>query len=123
MNELPLVLFVEDDEDVRELTTYVLEDAGYAVHGVCHGREAVDAMENGLRPHAIILDLAMPVMTGWSFWDWMQVSPFASVPVVIFTSTRHEGPMGASRVLHKGRGAHELLDALRALVTREPKTA
>jgi len=74
----------------------------------------VQTLEAGVRPNAIVLDMSMPVMNGWRFWDWMQGTPFASIPVVVFTATGlTPGAMGASvRLVSKGREPRELLNAL-----------
>lgn len=110
----PLLLLAEDDDDTRETIATLLTDAGYEVIPVRHGGEAVSALERGARPQAIVLDLAMPVMNGWRFWDWMQTSAFAAIPIIVFTATGlTQGALGAVRVLQKGRSPNELLDALR----------
>ena len=62
---MPTLLLVDDSEVVREVLRLVaaadgrLEVVGEAVNG----RDGVDAAER-LQPDAIILDVAMPVMTG-----------------------------------------------------------
>ncbi|MDP2344952.1 MAG: response regulator [Deltaproteobacteria bacterium] len=109
-----MLLVAEDDDDLRETMSNMLGEAGYAVHAVRHGGEAVHALEaGGVRPRAIVLDLVMPVMNGWNFWDWLQGSPFAGVPIIIFTATGlSQGAFGAVRVVQKGRNPRDLLDAL-----------
>jgi DNA-binding NarL/FixJ family response regulator len=59
------VLLVDDSEDVREvLRLLVAADGRLEVVGeAVNGQEAVEAAER-LQPDAIILDIAMPVMTG-----------------------------------------------------------
>ena len=113
----PLLLLAEDDDDTRETIATLLSDAGYEVLPVRHGGEAVKALEGGARPQVIVLDLVMPVMNGWRFWDWLQESPFVKVPLIVFTATGlTQGAMGRVRVLQKGRSPNELLDALRVCI-------
>ena len=38
------ILFAEDHEDIRTLTTYQLERSGHHVHAVCNGKEALSAL-------------------------------------------------------------------------------
>ena len=115
-------MVAEDDDDVREMLTNLLGEAGYNVCAVRHGAEAVKALETGVRPRAIVLDLAMPVMSGWNFWDWLQVSAFADVPIIIFTASGlSQGAFGQVRVVQKGRSPQELLDALQAAVYSPPR--
>lgn len=57
------VLFAEDQEDIRTLTTYQLERSGHHVHPVGNGKEALSAL---LQEHfdVILLDEEMPAMGG-----------------------------------------------------------
>ena len=57
------ILFAEDHEDIRTLTTYQLERSGHHVHTVCNGKEALSAL---LHEHfdVILLDEEMPAMGG-----------------------------------------------------------
>ena len=96
------------------MLTRVLTHAGYEVIAVRNGAEAIQALQGGVRPRAIVLDLIMPIMNGWQVWDWLQTSSQATVPVIVFTASGlSQGAFGPVRVLQKGR-THELLDALRA---------
>jgi CheY-like chemotaxis protein len=57
------VLFADDQEDIRTLTTCRLERSGHHVHAVANGREALSAL---LHEHfdVVLLDEEMPVMGG-----------------------------------------------------------
>ena len=59
----PLVLVVEDDEDTRFLYAESLGHLGYRTAGEGDARSGIDAALR-LRPDAIMMDLAMPGMTG-----------------------------------------------------------
>jgi signal transduction histidine kinase len=58
------VMVVDDDREIREMLELVLRAHGYSVATAHHGRAALDALEAGGAPALIILDMAMPVMTG-----------------------------------------------------------
>ena len=58
------MLIAEDYEDTRELYAAGLSDAGFTVITARDGAEAVDAVASQ-RVEAIVIDLKMPVMTGW----------------------------------------------------------
>ena len=60
----PQVLVVDDDPDVRETLELLLEGEGYAVATCVDGADALDRLHAGEVPRAIILDMAMPRMTG-----------------------------------------------------------
>ena len=65
------ILVVEDDADVRYVVSDALQDAGYAVATAIDGIDALDQIDQH-RPDAILLDLAMPSMDGWSFLEACQ---------------------------------------------------
>jgi CheY-like chemotaxis protein len=62
------ILVVEDEWDIRELLVELLRDDGYVVSFACDGQ---DALRQVLLcwPDVILLDLMMPVMSGWQFLD------------------------------------------------------
>jgi CheY-like chemotaxis protein len=60
----PRVLVVDDDADIAEMLSMALTSHGLEVTGVAHdGREAV-ALAGETRPDVVLLDQAMPRMTG-----------------------------------------------------------
>jgi CheY-like chemotaxis protein len=82
------VLIVEDQPEIRSVITEILEDEGYAVASVTNGLEALTYLrEQSDRPRLILLDLGMPVMTGWEFREEQQRDPtFAEIPVIIMSA-------------------------------------
>jgi CheY-like chemotaxis protein len=98
------ILVVDDDADCRESLQLVLEDAGYAVAIAGDGREALQALESGPRPAAILLDLMMPVMDGKEFLAEIKRRPaFAAIPVIIVSAwgRKAEGVEAAQGFLEK----------------------
>jgi two-component system, cell cycle response regulator DivK len=61
---LPLLLVVEDFEELYELYSDFLAGAGYAVEGSGNGVEAVEEAQR-LVPNLILMDLGLPRMNGW----------------------------------------------------------
>jgi CheY-like chemotaxis protein len=83
------VLIVEDDHDVREALTQVLEFEGYGVVGAANGMEGMECMRVGPSPHIILLDLMMPVMDGVQFREQQMLDPeLAKIPVVVISADR-----------------------------------
>jgi CheY-like chemotaxis protein len=82
------VLVVEDDEGIRESIVELLRDEGYSVVGAANGREALDALRGGGRPCLVLLDLMMPIMSGWQFLDEIAHTPLADLPVILVTAAR-----------------------------------
>ncbi|NJP38108.1 response regulator transcription factor [Alkalicoccus luteus] len=58
------IMLVEDDEDIRAITTLYLEKKGYDVHAVGNGIEAVDKVKQ-VNPELILLDILLPGMEGF----------------------------------------------------------
>jgi CheY-like chemotaxis protein len=85
--EQPQILVVEDDSDLREALCSVLEDAGYSVAGFANGLEALEYLRRGEPPRLVLLDLMMPVMSGWEFREEQMKDPRLSpIPVVILSA-------------------------------------
>ena len=57
------VLIAEDEESVRRLLAVVLEEAGYTVHAVEDGMEALAEMKKR-RFDAVVADYRMPRLDG-----------------------------------------------------------
>jgi CheY-like chemotaxis protein len=92
------VLVVEDDESIRNSLRLVLEDEGYTVEVAGNGREALQRLETEARPALVIVDLVMPVMSGWELCAEMaRRKDLASLPVVI-VSASGEGERGAGSI-------------------------
>jgi CheY-like chemotaxis protein len=80
------LLVVEDNADSRELLRRMLTSLGARVLLAEHGRQALDVLEQ-TRPHAILLDLMMPVMDGFTFVQRMRLNPsWAHIPVIALTA-------------------------------------
>lgn len=82
-----MVLVVDDDEDTRSCVCTVLEEEGYIVASAKNGREALDRLAAIDRPSLVLLDLMMPVMSGWDVLEAFKANPvLAGLPVVVFTA-------------------------------------
>lgn len=62
-NEVPHILFVEDDPLLADVTAFRLELLGYQVETVSTGEEALVAMDRH-RPDVAIVDLVLQGMSG-----------------------------------------------------------
>ncbi|WP_394849490.1 response regulator [Pendulispora brunnea] len=79
---------MDDDVDIRETISMILEDEGYTVACASNGREALDYLREHRAPNLILLDLMMPVMDGVEFCNRQRQDPrLANIPVVIVTAS------------------------------------
>ena len=98
------LLIVDDDESHRTLLADFLEQLGYRTRQAKDGREALDMMEEEL-PQAVLLDLRMPVMSGWGLLDALKKMPRAkNLPIIIISAYGFEWEaelVGASGYISK----------------------
>lgn len=89
MPDAPLILVVDDDNDSRTLLQMVLATSGYDVETAINGRDALDSARRR-PPRLILLDLAMPVMDGFTFRSEQLRDELLSAIPVICVSGRHD---------------------------------
>ncbi len=83
------VMVVDDDVDIRETLTEILQELGYPVIAAENGAVALDLLRAGARPAVILLDLAMPRMNGRLFCLAHQADPaLSTIPIVILSASR-----------------------------------
>ena len=89
----PLILVIDDDDSSRELLQRYLSRAGYRTQGAADGLSGLQ-MARELRPAAIMLDVVMPQMDGWSVLSTLKAdSDLAEIPVIMATIL-DEKPLG-----------------------------
>ena len=116
------LMVVEDDAAIRNLIVHVLQGADYAVTTARDGLEALDALDRK-RPDAILLDVNMPRMDGFSFLEALRSRPAASsVPVLMLTAQssaadiRRAMQLGARDYIGKPFEARQLLRRVQRLL-------
>jgi CheY-like chemotaxis protein len=89
------ILVIDDDDDIREVLAGILKSAGYAVVEANDGKSALDRMfrEEAETPCLIVLDLYLPVLSGWDFLAVKErYHRLAAIPVLVITGSR--APLG-----------------------------
>jgi two-component system, cell cycle response regulator DivK len=80
------ILIVEDDEDSREIYKEILEGSGFEVDTAVTGPEAL-TMARERHPDAILMDISVPEMDGWTVTSELNGDPgTADIPVIIVTA-------------------------------------
>lgn len=95
----PSILVCDDEPEVLEVVTAMLDRWGYAVIPATSGRHAVEAAVAG-RPDAILLDLIMPGMSGWDTIAALKGNPeTADIPLIALSVLgREQGASGPAVV-------------------------
>ncbi|QRK13533.1 response regulator [Archangium violaceum] len=95
------VLVVEDHADSRELLAEFLEALGYEVDVAGNGLDALERLRSAPRPAVMLLDLMMPVMSGWELMQYVREdTSLSSLAVVVVSGAGEsqslpEGILGA----------------------------
>jgi len=86
-----LVLVIDDDPAQRDLMTRFLEREGFGARTAPDGPTGIE-LARALRPRAILLDVMMPGMDGWSVLSALKAIPeLAQIPVVMVTFVSQRG--------------------------------
>jgi len=82
----PYILIVDDDPDILEGITTILETQPYRLASARDGKQCMEIVNEEV-PDLLILDLLMPRMDGWGVIREMRSEPrFNMVPIMILTT-------------------------------------
>lgn len=126
------VLVVEDDKDIRQLLLASLEQEGFRVLSAADGEEAI-RIATATRPAAVILDVALPKVSGAEVAASIRDLYPDGVPLLVISATDRiedvRTRIRAERYLAKPFDLDELVSAVRMLTEpplvggEEPATA
>jgi CheY-like chemotaxis protein len=110
------VLLVDDDVEILDSLSFLLEDEGYAVQTATNGQNALAVLERIPLPALALVDLRMPVMDGVELIEALRQDPrYARLPVIAFSAAAVVSVPPGVPVLSKPIGVDPLLDAIRHL--------
>jgi two-component system, chemotaxis family, sensor histidine kinase and response regulator PixL len=126
INQEEVILVVDDSINVRRFVALTLERHGYRVEQAKDGLEALEKVQGGLVPNAVICDLEMPRMDGYGFLANVKAIDYAKhVPVVMLTSRSGQKHrklamnLGAADYFAKPFNEADMLATLTRLITPE----
>ena len=86
----PLVLIAEDEPNIVESLTFLIERAGMDVAVAKDGTLALQAIEQ-LRPAVVILDIMMPKENGMNVLRLVKGNPeLSTIPILVLTARGQE---------------------------------
>ena len=108
-----VILVVEDDDDTREQVSDLLTGEGYQVVPVADGGKALAVLAQ-LKPDLILLDLMLPVVSGWEVLAELTANPaLGTIPVVVMSAFVDQALPGVACALRKPLGVDELRSVVR----------
>lgn len=122
------ILVVDDDDVARHVVRRMLEREGHRVDEAGDGEAALSALEAGLLPDCIVLDLMMPRVGGVDVLRRVRSDPrWHAIPVVLMTALDQGTEVEAARQMGFRRHflkaywhAGDLLTAIRHSIDRPP---
>jgi CheY-like chemotaxis protein len=121
VRERGTVLVVEDSDDVLETVEDGLRVRGYRVLAAHDGLKALTMLAS-IPVDAIVLDLNMPVMSGWEFLDARSADPWlAAIPVVILSGVDAAPDASWCALVAKPFAIEQLVSAIERCRGRAPR--
>jgi DNA-binding response OmpR family regulator len=104
-HHVPRVLIVDDQADICQMLTQVLEPDGYETETAISGKRALAAVREHV-PDLILLDVSMPGMDGYEVASLLKADPkTASIPIIMVSALAGRG----ARVIGLDSGAEDFL--------------
>ncbi|MBD2624890.1 hybrid sensor histidine kinase/response regulator [Trichormus variabilis] len=118
-----MILIVDDSINVRRYLALTLEKGGYQVEQAKDGQDAWEKLESGLKVQAVICDIEMPRLDGYSFLDRVKSNTdLKNIPVAMLTSrssNKHRKmamQLGARAYFSKPYNEQDLLRTLEDMI-------
>ena len=115
------ILVVDDEENIRDLTTLYLRKEGFLVESAVDGRDAVARFEQ-IQPALVVLDVMMPGMDG--FEVCRELRREYSVPILMLTARNDDIDkivgleLGADDYMTKPFNPREMVARVKAILRR-----
>jgi two-component system, OmpR family, response regulator len=114
-----LILCIEDEKPVSDAIRATLDLAGFEVATAATAAEALYAARER-KPDLILLDLILPDISGFSFFELMRDEALEGIPVIIVSGCRSEDSqylgrrLGACDYVTKPFKPQDLVDRIRS---------
>lgn len=117
------IAYIEDDRDMIDLVSIILQKHGYRVAGFTESREIIPRLEN-IKPELILLDLMMPHVDGIEVYKEIKSKKnMVDIPVIIISAMKRaveeiekEGKIEVEACLVKPFTIGELLETVQSIL-------
>ena len=84
---MALIVLADDDKNVREFVTFLLEDKGHECLAFSNGDDALDALRDELDACLLVSDISMPAGDGRDLLESLRKGPprLRSMPVLLIS--------------------------------------
>jgi CheY-like chemotaxis protein len=120
------VLLVEDDADIRDSLQDILEDEGFDVVPAANGKQAIDflTLNDPIGADLVILDLLMPMVSGWEVLERMTADPrLSDIPVLVLSAAAAPMPARAQGFVRKPFSLEAFVSKVHGVVHQPSRTA
>lgn len=118
------ILIADDNENIREALTYLLEDEGYQLSLAKDGAETLRKVKE-VRPDILFLDIMMPEINGYDVCRTIKADPsLRNIYVIMLTakgqvSEQERGKeVGADEYIVKPFSPMEILSRIKKILAR-----
>jgi two-component system, cell cycle response regulator DivK len=125
----PLVVVVEDDEDVRSVHAHYLAAHGFRVETAADGKTALRLITE-TRPDIVVMDLSLPALNGWEATRRLKHDlRTAHIPIIAYSghaqgwSVEHALDAGCDAYVVKPCSPEDLLAEIQRVLARSVKPA
>jgi signal transduction histidine kinase len=115
-----IILIVDDDSSVRDVTASILEDLGYVVLKLGSGGAALDLLDRQPNVDLVLLDFAMPGMSGVEVARQVQLK-HPAIPILFVTGYADKNALrdvGEERIIKKPFIGEELAKKVNAALVK-----
>lgn len=122
------IYLVEDEDNIRDLVIYALENSGFKAAGFPDGASFMKAIENK-KPDLVLLDIMLEGMDGYEILKYLRShEDYKDIPIIMVTAKDEEIDkvrgldMGADDYVNKPFGVMELISRIKAVLRRYGKS-
>jgi two-component system phosphate regulon response regulator PhoB len=120
-------MIAEDEREIRDLITFTLRLANYDVIAACNGEEAVTMARQEV-PDLILMDVRMPLITGYEACAAIKAEPnLKDIPVIFLSGRGQDSEIqaglqaGAMEYILKPFAPDQLIARIQAILAQSGK--